>query len=650
MAVYTTYEYGTIWEEGAVAPPSDIVLPEKEFENLWNFLLFENSKHDLDQVFRLCQKSRNRRFIKTQKYVGTIQTNDGTVIEILPKIYKNTGQQLEDVEKCKRIFLRMLSSMKSIKAKSFQNASIGTCKNFPLLEVYIRNFATSVEELLRLGLTKGYNTCRSNNKYLKGRLIVNKQIEKNLIDKSRFYIEYKEFTENNPHNRVLVTVLKYLSKVTREPSNSSKISTLLARLSDIPSSENILKDLTIAKTPNRLFSHYSDVISQGEQILKGNGFTSFSGSFVNQSLLFPAEKVFEDFVANQFKKHLKRFNVSSQHRKYFLVDRHGNMGSRFSLRPDIVAESKNQDDFECIILDTKWKSIDSTMPSKDYLIDMKDMYQLYAYGRKYGEHLSATYDSEIIPYLVLIYPCTEKFTAPLKDFEYESITRDYGLKLKVVPFDLACEDYGREVHNIIESLSPESSQNESGAIALELEQQIEEPERIAARRQPVRRIVFDFSRSRENFPLMVAEPNFVYNESLLIACYKNRKHIEWIAEHLRYNIRANKRQGAIKSASLAERATRLLLYNQSNTSEYYYFELTDRIEGADYEYMKAINYPGVKQGNEYFLYELACQLPQPNVNISQLIKKFKPEGWRKGAPIFIAFTGDITQLENIEAM
>lgn len=646
MAVYTTYEYGTIWEEGAVAPPSDIVLPEKEFENLWNFLLFENSKHDLDQVFRLCQKSRNRRFIKTQKYVGTIQTNDGTVIEILPKIYKNTGQQLEDVEKCKRIFLRMLSSMKSIKAKSFQNASIGTCKNFPLLEVYIRNFATSVEELLRLGLTKGYNTCRSNNKYLKGRLIVNKQIEKNLIDKSRFYIEYKEFTENNPHNRVLVTVLKYLSKVTREPSNSSKISTLLARLSDIPSSENILKDLTIAKTPNRLFSHYSDVISQGEQILKGNGFTSFSGSFVNQSLLFPAEKVFEDFVANQFKKHLKRFNVSSQHRKYFLVDRHGNMGSRFSLRPDIVAESKNQDDFECIILDTKWKSIDSTMPSKDYLIDMKDMYQLYAYGRKYGEHLSSSYDTEIIPYLVLIYPCTEKFTAPLDDFEYESITRDYGLKLKVVPFDLASENYETEVLNIINSLSHDSSQTESNVV--DQQNQDDEPEHSVTRRRPSRQIVFDFNRSNDEFPLMVAQPMAVYNESLLIACYKNRKHIEWIAEHLRYNIRAYNRQGAIQSASLAERATRLLLYNKSNLNEYYYFELTERIESANYDYMKALNYPGVKQGNEYFLYELACQLPTPNVNILRIIDLYKPNGWKKGAPIFMAFTGDVEQLEAIE--
>ena len=645
MAVYTTYEYGTIWEEGAVAPPSDIVLPEKEFENLWNFLLFENSKHDLDQVFRLCQKSRNRRFIKTQKYVGTIQTNDGTVIEILPKIYKNTGQQLEDVEKCKRIFLRMLSSMKSIKAKSFQNASIGTCKNFPLLEVYIRNFATSVEELLRLGLTKGYNTCRSNNKYLKGKLIVNKQIEKNLIDKSRFYIEYKEFTENNPHNRVLVTVLKYLSKVTREPSNSSKISTLLARLSDIPSSENILKDLTIAKTPNRLFSHYSDVISQGEQILKGNGFTSFSGSFVNQSLLFPAEKVFEDFVANQFKKHLKRFKVSSQHRKYFLVDRHGNMGSRFSLRPDIVAESKNQDDFECIILDTKWKSIDSTMPSKDYLIDMKDMYQLYAYGRKYGEHLSSSYDTEIIPYLVLIYPCTEKFTAPLDDFEYESITRDYGLKLKVVPFDLASENYETEVLNIINSLSHDSSQTESNVV--DQQNQDDEPEHSVTRR-PSRQIVFDFNRSNDEFPLMVAQPMAVYNESLLIACYKNRKHIEWIAEHLRYNIRAYNRQGAIQSASLAERATRLLLYNKSNLNEYYYFELTERIESANYEYMKALNYPGVKQGNEYFLYELACQLPTPNVNILRIIDLYKPDGWKKGAPIFMAFTGDVEQLEAIE--
>jgi len=288
------------------------------------------------------------------------------------------------------------------------------------------------------------------------------------------------------------------------------------------------------------------------------------------------------------------------------------------------------------------------MPSKDYLIDMKDMYQLYAYGRKYGEHLTASYDSEIVPHLVLIYPCTEKFTAPLDDFEYESITRDYGLKLKVVPFDLACDNYESEVLSIIESLSLDNSQQSQIDIEESLQHQIEEPIRIAARRRPSNPVVFNFNRENHDFPAMVAEPSYVYNESLLIACYKNRQHIEWIAEHLRYNIRAKNRQGAIKSASIAERATRLLLYNKSNLNEYYYFELTDRIEGVDYEYMNAINYPGARQGNEYFLYELSAQLPTPNVNVARIIEQYKPDGWKKGAPIFMAFTGDVEQLENIE--
>ena len=64
--------------------------------------------------------------------------------------------------------------------------------------------------------------------------------------------------------------------------------------------------------------------------------------------------------------------------------------------------------------------------------------------------------------------------------------------------------------------------------------------------------------------------------------------------------------------------------------------------------MKALSYPGAKQGNEYFLYELACQLPTPNVNILRIIDLYKPDGWKKGAPIFMAFTGDVEQLEAIE--
>lgn len=648
MSVYTTYEYGTIYEEGVnTTSPSDVILPSKVFNNLWEYLLCENDKSDLGQVFKLCQKSRSRRYIRTQKYVGTIQTKDGTIIEILPKIYKNSGQQLEDAAKCKQIFLRMLASLKSAKAKSFQNAPIGTQKGFPILEVYIRNFINTVENVLRMGLGREYSSIQSNCNCYKGRLIVSENIKRNSTDKARFYVEYKKLSENVAHNRLIVSVLQYLSQVTHSPSNTVKINTLLSMMADIPPSRNIRNDLRIAKTPNRLFSHYCDVISQGEQILQGNGYTTFAGAYVNQSLLFPAEKLFEDFVAHLFKKHLNKFNVSSQHRKYFLVDKHGNMGSLFRLRPDIVAESIDDLNYECVILDTKWKSIDSTLPNKDYLIDMKDMYQLYAYGRKYSEHLSNYRDQDVTPHLVLIYPCTERFFEPLQDFEYESITKEYGLKLKVVPFDLASDNYEMEVQKIIDSLSPRQAyDNATNVIPLIPHNSIEEEVGIAAKRLPPKRVCFDF-KNRKDFSSIVADSRVVFNESLLIACYKSHEHLQWIADNLRYNVRAAKRRGAVKNICIAERATRLLLYDKNNPTSYYYFELTDKIESADFAFMSALKYPNLKEGNEYFLYELSRTLDTPNINVKKLIELTKPEGWKPGAPIYFGFSGDVKQLEDI---
>ena len=54
------------------------------------------------------------------------------------------------------------------------------------------------------------------------------------------------------------------------------------------------------------------------------------------------------------------------------------------------------------ILDAKWKKIDSSKPDKNYGIAQSDLYQLYAYGKRYKCRK-----------LALIYPQTHKFKAPL---------------------------------------------------------------------------------------------------------------------------------------------------------------------------------------------------------------------------------------------
>jgi 5-methylcytosine-specific restriction enzyme subunit McrC len=60
------------------------------------------------------------------------------------------------------------------------------------------------------------------------------------------------------------------------------------------------------------------------------------------------------------------------------------------------------------IFDTKWKLIDHNKPEKNYQINQSDLYQLYAYGKKYDSCS-----------LLLIYPESETFNEPVY-FNYEN--------------------------------------------------------------------------------------------------------------------------------------------------------------------------------------------------------------------------------------
>ena len=206
----------------------------------------------------------------------------------------------------------------------------------------------------------------------------------------------------------------------------------------------------MATTNNRLFASYDMLMKWSSQFLLNRGFTTFSGSCVNQSLLFQAERLFEDFIAYLFKKYAPAHNVDAQNTRYFLVDRH-NGRQMFHLRPDILVESNPDAPMhECIIIDTKWKALDSTKPDKNYLLDIKDMYQLYAYGQKYRLGESKERSIEVTPKLVLLYPYSEKFTKELPAFIYDDMDDGLGLKLTAIPFNLADPNtYQAQIENII---------------------------------------------------------------------------------------------------------------------------------------------------------------------------------------------------------
>ena len=143
---------------------------------------------------------------------------------------------------------------------------------------------------------------------------------------------------------------------------------------------------------------------------------------------------------------------------------------------------------------------------------------------------------------------------------------------------------------------------------------------------------------------IAAEATF---DSLLLGCYRNEEHLHWILSTMRYNIRLNKRKGAVELTYLVGQASKLLLYNQTNHQTYKYFNLSGCIERARSERMKELNYPGYQEGREYLLYQLTEELSTPMVDVDKLIEKYKPAKWVLYAPVFVSFNGNIEELENL---
>lgn len=89
------------------------------------------------------------------------------------------------------------------------------------------------------------------------------------------------------------------------------------------------------------------------------------------------ESVYESYVAQQMKKVMspEGWEFSSQDKGHYLF-----MEPRrqFALRPDIVMKRGER----TVILDTKWKSLVDN-ERVNYGISQADMYQMYAYAKKY---------------------------------------------------------------------------------------------------------------------------------------------------------------------------------------------------------------------------------------------------------------------------
>lgn len=383
--IYQITEYGSFVRDKEI--PGSISLPPDTFDSLENFVLSNNTEDaDALELMGISARKGIGKIITAKNYVGVITLNDGTTIEILPKVF---SQETITDEKVKNLLVDMLKSLRNAPFKSLQTTNINIGK-LNILEIFIRMFVDEVFYIVKRGLKCDYETIRANGNVFKGKMIFAEQIKYNYVHRERSFVEYDDFNANRIENKILKSALIYLYKMTISSGNKTDLKTLLNVFTDIDESKNYQADF--AKIiPDRKTSDYQRALLWSKIFLAGKSFTSFSGSEIAFALLFPMETLFESYIAAQFKKMLvhSEYSVSVQDRTYHLFD----MPKKFLMKPDIVIKSRKFG--RVIVMDTKWKLLSDA--KANYGISQADMYQMYAYQKKYNS------DN-----VTLIYPKTDK--------------------------------------------------------------------------------------------------------------------------------------------------------------------------------------------------------------------------------------------------
>lgn len=364
------------------------------FDAIERFVLENEGKA---QYLKITTKKGFGKVLQAQNFVGVFQTKDGTTIEILPKI-KNISEK-----ESRQILLQMLKTLKNSPFKNLNHAHLKSEK-LPLLEIFIAMFLEELSLLIKKGIKSDYILKEENLPFLKGKLKINEQIKFNTIHKERFFVSYEEFSNNRAENRLIKTTLNYLYKKSHSNQNQQRIREFLFVFDDVMASTNIEHDFLHVKR-DRSMKAYEQTLLWCKTFLLENSFSPYKGDDLAFALLFDMNLLFESYVGHYLKK--QGFVVSLQDKTHHLVE----TPKKFALRPDIVFTCNN----ETMIADTKWKII-----HEEKEISQADMYQLFAYGKKYHNKK-----------LFLIYPKDGDDQPQSLSYDYEEM-----LNLKVLYFDI----------------------------------------------------------------------------------------------------------------------------------------------------------------------------------------------------------------------
>lgn len=316
-------------------------------------------EHHFNSMVKFNELNQNKYFtiihkgVRFENYVGVIKIGELT-IEILPKVDNNI---VPNRMLWKNILLNMLKICKFIQVDTISEAQLKRQYN-SILDIYFELYLTEIEVLVKKGFVKKYRINQSNQNSLKGKLLISKNIQKNLVHKERFYCEHQYFDKNHQIHQILYKAL-FILKSLIAPPLKDKLNRLLFEFQEIDLLD-IQKEDFERIVINRKNQVYHKAIDIAKIIILNYSPSLNYGNTNLLTLLFDMNALWEEYIFRILHKHrMEGMEVSFQNSNRFWENKR--------IRPDIVINYKD----EIFVVDTKWKIVEANNPSDN---DLKQMF------------------------------------------------------------------------------------------------------------------------------------------------------------------------------------------------------------------------------------------------------------------------------------
>lgn len=246
----------------------------------------------------------NRHGVQTNCFVGIIKYKN-MQIEILPKLLNNDVFEREQTLKN---LIYMLNYTKQLKINSINMGLLSTSRA-PFIEVLIQTYARTLFDALKYTVPKNYVRMTENITCIRGKLNLARHIRKNCANKTRFFCDFDEFSEDNLLNQMFLFVTSCLRTITTDSHTKKLLTFIINNYADITLRHISLVDVEKLRL-GRNQKCFEVPFMLAKLFLGGMSVDLSKQSIDNVALVWDMNILFEEFVFEFIKKNQKKIGIT----------------------------------------------------------------------------------------------------------------------------------------------------------------------------------------------------------------------------------------------------------------------------------------------------------------------------------------------------